>query len=198
MHCKMPKQAAILANAERLISDAQLLVSNGRCASAYALSVLALEEIGKAILEVWDVKKHTSKSPFVSSHIKKQSAVSVLLIARYSIEYVGNLEDRQPEDDEELAVKMAASIMTSDEGKFDRHVAIGAIDKTKQLAIYRDEWFEAIGAYDIGFDISAVTRVFDRCRTAIVALNDPKTMHVGAAIYNTRKSDGSKRSSFPP
>jgi hypothetical protein len=93
---------------------------------------------------------------------------------------------------------MAASIMTSSEGKFDRHVAIGAMDKTKQLAIYRDEWFEAVGLYDLGFDISAVIPVFDRCRAAIVALSDPKTMHVGAAIYNTRKSDGPKRSSRVP
>jgi AbiV family abortive infection protein len=192
----MTKQAAILANAERLISDAHLLVANGRCATGYALAVLALEEIGKAILEVWHVKNKPSKSPFVSSHIKKQAAVSALLLARYTIKFMNNLGDKTPED-EELAVKMAESIAESDEGKFERHVSIGAIDKTKQLAIYRDEWFESIGAYDIDFDASDVFRVFDRCRTATMALSDPKSMHVGAAIYNVRKSDGSKRASLP-
>jgi AbiV family abortive infection protein len=42
------------SNAARLLRDAKLLNDNERHASAFALGVLGLEEIGKAILRLWD------------------------------------------------------------------------------------------------------------------------------------------------
>src|ERR1700674_1449807 len=52
---KLAKHAAILKNAERLFADAQLLLDHNRCATAFVLAVLCLEEIGKIILDTWDV-----------------------------------------------------------------------------------------------------------------------------------------------
>lgn len=41
---------AALRNARRLLADAQLLIENGRLATAHALAVLALEELGKHVM----------------------------------------------------------------------------------------------------------------------------------------------------
>jgi AbiV family abortive infection protein len=41
---------AIMLNAQRLHSDAKLLLDNGRYASAVALAVIAIEEVGKLLL----------------------------------------------------------------------------------------------------------------------------------------------------
>jgi AbiV family abortive infection protein len=61
----MPPQAErneIVSNAARLLRDAKLLVDNERYASAFALSVLALEEIGKVVLELWGASQPVHKS----------------------------------------------------------------------------------------------------------------------------------------
>ena len=47
------RNARIVDNAKRLLGDAELLDDNGRYASAFALAVLSLEEIGKVILGRW-------------------------------------------------------------------------------------------------------------------------------------------------
>jgi AbiV family abortive infection protein len=69
-------QTAIIANAPRLLKDAKLLLDHGRYASAFALSVLALEEIGMVVLDLWgrpEVQPKPSKRP--SAHVRKQTAV---------------------------------------------------------------------------------------------------------------------------
>jgi hypothetical protein len=45
----------IKRNAKRLLRDAKLLSDNERHASAFALAVLGLEEIGKSILRQWNL-----------------------------------------------------------------------------------------------------------------------------------------------
>ena len=78
---KLRDQTPIVSNAARLLRDAKLLADNERFASAFALAVLALEEIGKVVLAFWDTSKQTAKSPNrLSSHIKKQTAVSSFCI----------------------------------------------------------------------------------------------------------------------
>jgi AbiV family abortive infection protein len=46
------RRTEIVANAARLLGDAKLLSDNGRFASAFALAVLGLEELGKVVLAV--------------------------------------------------------------------------------------------------------------------------------------------------
>ena len=43
----------IIANSARLLGDAKLQAEHARFASAFALAVLGVEEIGKVILEIW-------------------------------------------------------------------------------------------------------------------------------------------------
>ena len=53
----------IRRNAKRLLRDAKLLSDNKRYASAFALAVLGLEEIGKSILRQWNLSNYSSGRP---------------------------------------------------------------------------------------------------------------------------------------
>jgi hypothetical protein len=70
-----------------------------------------------------------------------------LLLAGQALDTVGdtNIDDAVSD---ELVEQVAKAMYESEAGKFSRHVEIGALDKTKQLALYRDEWFEDAGLYD--------------------------------------------------
>lgn len=80
----------ILSNWGRLKSDADYLVADGRYATAFSVSLLALEEIGKLIWRRWLA---LGLEPKVSgtAHRKKQLAVSALGLA-YA--YLHVLRDR--------------------------------------------------------------------------------------------------------
>ena len=58
----------IVANTARLLSDAKLLNEHGRYASAFALAALAMEEIGKVILKLWDVSEPKGR---IHDHLTK-------------------------------------------------------------------------------------------------------------------------------
>jgi len=51
----------IQLNARRLFKDAELLMDHRRYASAFALAVLSLEEIGKALLKHWEAQRPLPK-----------------------------------------------------------------------------------------------------------------------------------------
>lgn len=181
---------AIVSNAARLLRDAKLLVDNERYASAFALSVLALEEIGKVVLGLWDVSQ-TGKPH--SSHQRKQAAVSALLLARHTTKELGNLITSEPVVTEELVERVARAMRDSEAGRFDWVVSIGAVDRTKQLAFYRDDWLDAAGLHADQFKSADVTHLFEKCRAAIEALSDLRTMHVGKAIWHQRASFRSRK-----
>jgi AbiV family abortive infection protein len=83
-------RTAIFKSAERLFLDAKLLLENDRCASAYSLAVLALEEIGKLLLDIWDASSKSPKKKAPSNlHRSKQSAVASLLLADYLVKTHG-------------------------------------------------------------------------------------------------------------
>src|SRR4029077_10964525 len=112
--------------------------SSRRFASAFALAVLGIEEIGKVILDIWESAAPLSK-PVVrrSAHIRKQAAVSSLLLGSFAVREFGTVVD---DANEELVQRVAEAFRLSDEGRFMSHVRIGALDKTKQLGFYRDDW----------------------------------------------------------
>ncbi len=184
----LPDPTPIVSNAARLLRDAKLLADNERFASAFALAVLALEEVGKVVLTLWDYSNNTRKSNNrLSSHLRKQSAVSSLLLAKYITSELDDVIAAEPMTDE-LIERVARAMFESEAGKFDRLVSLGAVDKTKQIGFYHDDWLEAAALHADQFEASDVTQVFEKCRTAIAALGDSKTMCVGKAIYATRNS----------
>ena len=52
----------ILGNATRLLDDARLLHEHRRYASAFALALLGVEEIGKVLLKSWEAEKPLAKA----------------------------------------------------------------------------------------------------------------------------------------
>jgi AbiV family abortive infection protein len=56
------ERTLIMTNAARLLGDAKLLADHNRFASAFALAVLGVEEIGKVILDIWGGRKVALKA----------------------------------------------------------------------------------------------------------------------------------------
>jgi AbiV family abortive infection protein len=118
------ERTAVIANAARLLQDAKLLVDHTRFASAFALAVLGVEEIGKVILDIWGSAAPLSK-PVVrrSAHIRKQSAVSSLLLASFAVREFGTVVDHA---NEELVQRVAEAFRLSREGQLMSQVHGGA------------------------------------------------------------------------
>jgi AbiV family abortive infection protein len=120
-------QTAIIANAARLLKDAKLLLDHGRYASAFALAILALEEIGKVVLDLWgrpEASPKPSKRP--SAHVRKQAAVSSLLLAESVTKEWGELVNREGPSSEALVEGVARSMHHSEPGRFHWMVGIGS------------------------------------------------------------------------
>jgi AbiV family abortive infection protein len=182
-------QTAIIANAARLLKDAKLLVDHERYASAFALSVLALEEIGKVVLDLWGNPearpKLSKRSKRPSAHVKKQAAVSSLLLAEAVMKELGEVIISGSVDDE-LVERVARFMHENDSGRFHWLVGIGALDKTKQVALYRDDLCAAAGLGAEDFDGADLEKLFSQCRLAVAAVSDQRMMRVGKAIYEAQ------------
>ena len=139
----------IVENAARLLRDAKLLADHERFASAFALAVIALEEIGKVILNIWGRAKPLSK-PIVrrSAHLRKQAAVGSLLVASFAVDKFGDLDAEVPITDD-LVERVAKAFFDSPEGKFLAHTQSGVIEKTKHIGIYRDDWLMAASLHEV-------------------------------------------------
>jgi hypothetical protein len=109
-------------------------------------------------------------------------AIAALLLADRTVTEVGDadIEDAIPD---EFVERVAKAMYESDAGKFSRRVKIGALDMAKQVALYRDDWFESAGLYSSSFEVVDVTDMFDRARSAIRAVGVPKIMRAARAIY---------------
>jgi AbiV family abortive infection protein len=149
-----------LANAKRLNDDAILLGEHGRHASAYALAILAVEEMGQALIELWGSDFDPGpKARRASRHIQKQSAVAALIMAHHLNQRVEPLLD-------ELGIRPAPYIPSDQvDGVLDKLVAefegspsmellqmssFGIIDLRKQGAFYAD--LEEEGPFSVRCD----------------------------------------------
>jgi AbiV family abortive infection protein len=96
--------SSIRDNAFRLYEDAGLLMSNKRYASAIALSILAIEEVGKYLILRDD--KNDSKAKRLRHHSVKQSALS----GRYLSDLWMSLLRRLLVENRELMLKRLAEL----------------------------------------------------------------------------------------
>lgn len=177
------ERTAVIANAARLLHDAKLLFDHTRFASAFALAVLGVEEIGKVILDTWGSAAPLSR-PVArrSAHIRKQAAVSSLLLASVAIrEFSAEFDDAN----EELVHRVAEAFRQSGEGQFMSNVHVGALDKAKQIGLYRDDWLTDASLHADQFTEADVDAIFTIARRAIQAVEDPLIMNTGRAIYET-------------
>ena len=180
---KPDERTAVIANAARLLKDAKLLFDHTRFASAFALAVLGVEEIGKVILDIWGTAAPLSK-PVVrrSAHIRKQAAVSSLLLGSFSVREFGTVVD---DANEQLVQHVAEAFRLSPEGRLMSQVQGGALDKTKQLGLYRDNWITDASLHADQFTDIDVKALFSIARRAIEVGDDARIMRTGRAIYET-------------
>jgi AbiV family abortive infection protein len=194
------KHKSIVANAERLLADAKLLNENGRYASAFALAILALEEIGKVTLRLWAVPEPKGRR---YDHLSKQMAVAALLLGEFSfehltpdiervvIEYVTKPETRTEQSATktraDIAERLAKAISESEHGHFVKHVDQTVIDTMKQLALYQDDKWDELDINREHFTDKDVEPMFEKCREAISAVSNKTLMHAsmraGKAIF---------------
>jgi AbiV family abortive infection protein len=178
------ERTAVIANAARLLQDAKLLVDHTRFASAFALAVLGVEEIGKVILDIWGSGAAPLSKPVVrrSAHIRKQAAVSSLLLGSFAVREFGTVVD---DANEELIQRVAEAFRLSPEGQLMSQVQGGALDKTKQLGLYRDDWLTDASLHADQFSDADVNAIFAIARRAIEVADDARIMRTGRAIYET-------------
>jgi AbiV family abortive infection protein len=179
------KNTLVIDNAARLLRDAKLLADHKRFASAFALAVLGIEEIGKVVLDLWGRAGPLSK-PVVrrTVHIRKQAAVGSVLLASFAVEKFGAM-DAEVTITDELVNRVSIAFTDSREGQFLDHVQTGVLEETKQIGIYRDDWLTAASLNADQFDEADVTSMFETARRAIAVLDDPCIMRTGRAIYET-------------
>jgi AbiV family abortive infection protein len=175
----------IIANSARLLADAKLLADHGRFASAFALALLGVEEIGKVILDLWGNAEPLSK-PIVrrTAHVRKQAAVGSLLLASFAVQELGDL-DAEITVTDELIERVNAALQSSSEGRFLAHAESGVLEKTKHVGLYRDNRLINAVVHADHFNESDVASIFQIARRATGCVADPRTMRTGRAIYET-------------
>jgi hypothetical protein len=187
------KNARVLRNAKRLLRDAHLLSDHGRHASAFALAVLGLEEIGKVILRVWDLSDHAS------GHLYKQLAVSSLLMvdamvretqaqagrgmvpppsspAAQRIEWAAALEKR-----------IATAAIDSEAGRFSELVDTKLINAMRNFALYYDGLVEEADLHPNWFKPVYVENIFTVCSRALSVIEDDQAMQGAKAVFLGKK-----------
>ena len=159
------------------------MVDHTRFASAFALAVLGVEEIGKVILDIWGSAAPLSK-PVVrrTAHIRKQAAVRSLLLGSFAVKEFGTAVD---DANEELVQRVADAFRLSPEGRLMSQVEGGALDKTKQLGLYRDDWMTEASLHADQFSNTDVNAILSIARRAIDVVDDARIMRTGRAIYET-------------
>jgi AbiV family abortive infection protein len=167
------------------LADAKLLVDHARFASAFALAVLGVEEIGKVALEIWGAAEPLTK-PIIrrTAHLRKQAAVGSLLVASFAVKEFGDL-DAEVILTGDLIERVSKAFQDSEEGQFLAHVQSGVLEKTKQIGIYRDDWLTTASLHADQFHESDVISIFDTARRAIAVIDDERVMQTGRAIYET-------------
>jgi AbiV family abortive infection protein len=170
----------ILGNATRLLDDARLLVNHQRYASAFALAVLAVEEIGKVLLKGWHSEGPLAKPKERSSaHVKKQTAVASLLLGAMLVRTFPNGVDWQRLNLDALT----NAFNESEEGRFFQLIRESDLEKRKQNALYQDD--DLLVAIEEDFAEMHVGAIFKIAGDAQAALANRAARAGARAFYET-------------
>jgi len=103
---------AIIQNAQRLLSDAQLLFDHGRYPTSAALAILSIEEIGKTILGM--SVQHKSKQKAATAHDWAHAILDGIDKCGYKI---ARIEENVfvAEDDYSLLIKLVSDFLFTSE-----------------------------------------------------------------------------------
>lgn len=130
-------------NAHRLLMDAKLLAANGRFQSAVSLSVLSLEESGKACLVRWKRQgliERDISDDLRLGHIHKQRILGTYLFTKAVLETVFFDADGKPvePDDLDAAVERGAKAGYESGATISFYAESGAWDFMKMAGFYVD------------------------------------------------------------
>jgi AbiV family abortive infection protein len=177
MQHEAPRIELILSSAVRLFKDAELLMDHKRYASAFALGVLGLEEIGKALLKYWELDRPLPKRK-ASAHLSKQAAVASLLLgSRMAKKFP------KPVDVNTLDIPaIAKEFNESEEGRVFVAIRNREMDKKKQNALYQDD--DVLTAVENGFAEHHVGSLFKIALEAQEASTNPMAHRGGRAMYD--------------
>lgn len=174
-------EQSILENARRLVADVLLLVEHGRHATAFAVAVIALEEVGKIVLRRWRTMDTPLTAKRRSLHLSKQCAVASLLVAaRLSPQLHDG--DRSRAALGRLVAGSAAAFLVSVEGDWRLSAETGLIDRRKQAAFYRDEEAADAARWN-GFVAEDSLLLVGHCRAALDAADDFLVMELARSVF---------------
>jgi AbiV family abortive infection protein len=179
----MPKrrarQSLVLTNAARLLNDARILAMHHSFASAFALAVLAGEEIGKALIDGWNEHDQLVGKPRSPSlHIQKQTAVASLLLGTLAIRTFPEGAVTDLECNKLTAVTRMFN--ESGEGRLLAAIRDKHLDGRKQAAIYQDDWLIAVADDFAEEHVGAIFKIAEEARDVI---NDSEVRRAGRAFY---------------
>jgi AbiV family abortive infection protein len=168
----------ILGNATRLLDDARLLVDHQRYASAFALALLGVEEIGKVLLTSWEAEKPLAKAKvWRSPHIQKQAAVANLLVGALLARTFPHGVDWKT-----LDTGLLTNVFNdSDEGQILALIREGHLDRRKQNALYLDD--DQITAVEDQFAELQIDGILKIAGDAQEALASPFSRLAGRSFY---------------
>ena len=171
----------ILGNADRLLADARLLFGHRRYASAFALAVLGMEEIGKALLKGWEDEEPVPKPrKGMSLHVQKQTAVSSLLLGATMAR---RFQYRRPALDSVDVDALTKEFKESDEGRLFGKIRDSQLDQRKQGALYQDD--DVVMAVEADYAETHVVSIF-KIATDVRHLLADKVAHAAArSFYET-------------
>ena len=176
------ENARVARNAKRLLRDAKLLSDHDGHASAFALAVLGLEEIGKVILRIWGLSDHAF------SHPHKQLAVSSLLLMdamfRETQRQAGRGMVLPSKPRRFSGAALGKAVMESEAGRFSQGVDAKMVEKIKQFALY----YDGAGIHPDRFTRAHVEAIFEMCSRASSAFENDETVQ-GAKILFLAKKD---------
>jgi AbiV family abortive infection protein len=170
----------ILANAGRLRDDAQFLLDNSRFASAYALAVLSVEEIGRVVLSVWGIGDQLS-------HLHKQAAVCSVLVALYAMKQFPDVfTGKVAQIPDDMIETITQAFNDSDEGKLLHLIINHTFNKSKQRAMYQDEWPTPVWGHFGELNVQSIFEIGD---TAMSACPHEDVVRLGRIIFTGKKSE---------
>jgi AbiV family abortive infection protein len=178
----------VIGNAKRLMRDAVLLKDHERYASAYALAILGLEEIGKVILKRWGLPDNEGRW-----HLPKQMAVASLLVSEDLLRRIRDEASDLSQLTPEVFLRAARAVGEAKAGRFSAAVTSKELDKWKQFALYNDGELA-----DADFHANQITRtdvefIFKTAWIALNIINDNATMPLAKDLFLARREQLAKK-----
>jgi AbiV family abortive infection protein len=185
----------VVRNAVRLLEDAALLQTYQRYGTASTIATIAFEEAGKVALEYWGSSGDVAKiGKGWSFHIRKQAAAGCLLLAEVAKKAIDEHPARKgrstfelgsPEEEADLREKLARLMATSRPARLMELIALHAVEKTKQIGFYADEWVIETGFKASEFSPAQCKEAIEEARSAVRLLRSADHLWIAETIYLT-------------